>query len=75
MNGWNYRVMCRMSCRTVSKVVILISLFQPPVFAEEVDLELLEFLGEWETDDGEWVDPDQFEEEENEDKEDEKTTE
>ncbi|MFQ5513904.1 MAG: hypothetical protein ACE5FG_05650 [Myxococcota bacterium] len=24
---------------------------------DAVDLELLEFLGEWETDDGEWIDP------------------
>ncbi len=23
----------------------------------ELDLELLEFLGSWETDDGEWIDP------------------
>jgi len=61
--------------KTVSKVVILVCLFQSPVFAEEVDLELLEFLGEWETDDGEWVDLDQFGEEEKEEKEDETTTE
>lgn len=34
--------------------------FAEPDSAEpalEPDLELLEFLGSWETDDGEWVDP------------------
>jgi hypothetical protein len=34
------------------------------VVAEDTDMpsmELLEFLGSWETDDGEWVDPAQFE--------------
>ena len=64
-----------MICKTVSKVVILMSLFQLPLLAEEVDLELLEFLSEWEMDTGEWVDPEQFKEEEKEDKKDEKTTE
>ena len=71
MNGW----ICKMMGNKVRKLVILVSLFHSPAFAEEVDLELLEFLGEWETDEGEWIDPNQFEEEENEDKEDEKTTE
>ncbi len=68
--------MGRVTGKKVSKLVILMSLFHWPVFSEEIDLELLEFLGEWETDDGEWVDPEQLEEQrEEEDKEHEKTTE
>ena len=33
----------------------------PPEEAERPSLELLEFLGDWETDDGEWVDPEELE--------------
>ena len=68
--------MGRVTGKKVSKLVILMSLFHSPVFSEEIDLELLEFLGEWETDEGEWVDPEQLEEQrEEEDKEHAKTTE
>ena len=68
----------KMIGKKVSKLInsiILMALFQQQVFAEEVDLELLEFLGEWEADEGEWVEPERFEEEEGEEKEYEKTTE
>ncbi len=30
---------------------------EPESIDPETDLELLEFLGSWETDDGEWIDP------------------
>ena len=33
----------------------------PPEEADRPSLELLEFLGDWETDDGEWVDPEELE--------------
>ncbi len=33
----------------------------PPEDAEMPSLELLEFLGDWETDDGEWIDPEELE--------------
>jgi len=33
----------------------------PPEEAERPSLELLEFLGDWETDDGEWIDPEELE--------------
>lgn len=68
MSGWDRRMVGRLV-----NIIILMSLFQS-VWAmdDEVDLDLLEFLGEWETDEGEWVDPEQLDEEENED---EKTTE
>ena len=33
----------------------------PPEEAEMPSLELLEFLGDWETEDGEWIDPEELE--------------
>lgn len=33
----------------------------PPEEAERPSLEFLEFLGDWETDDGEWIDPEELE--------------
>jgi len=33
----------------------------PPEEAERPTLEFLEFLGDWETDDGEWIDPEELE--------------
>ncbi len=33
----------------------------PQEDAEMPSLELLEFLGDWETDDGEWIDPEELE--------------
>lgn len=68
MSGWNLRL--------VSSFIIL-NLIQPVQAADEgIDPELLEFLGEWETDAGEWIDPEQLEDEgDNEEKEHEKTTE
>lgn len=54
--------------------VLLLGLLSSPAFAQEPDpsrksteesempsLELLEFLGDWETDDGEWIDPEELE--------------
>lgn len=32
----------------------------PPEDSEMPSLELLEFLGDWETDDGEWIDPEEL---------------
>lgn len=54
--------------------LILLGLLSTPVFAQEPgqagdksedtempSLEFLEFLGDWETDDGEWIDPEELE--------------
>lgn len=54
--------------------VLLLGLLNSPAFAQESgpvregtevaempSLELLEFLGDWETDDGEWIDPEELE--------------
>ena len=52
--------------------ILLLGLLSSPTFAQEPDqagseeseipsLELLEFLGDWETDDGEWIDPEELE--------------
>ncbi len=54
--------------------VLLLGLLSSPAFAQEPgqarestedtempSLELLEFLGDWETDDGEWIDPEELE--------------
>ena len=54
--------------------VLLLGLLNAPVFAQEPgqvqerseetempSLEFLEFLGDWETDDGEWIDPEEME--------------
>ncbi len=54
--------------------LILLGLLSTPVFAQEPgqardssedtempSLEFLEFLGHWETDDGEWIDPEELE--------------
>lgn len=52
--------------------ILLLGWLSPPVFAQEPEpagteesempsLELLEFLGDWETDDGEWIDPEELE--------------
>lgn len=58
------RLFSILRCRRLILPVLLIALSQAGgvVFAEEskdaaASLEMLEFLGEWETDDGEWVDP------------------
>lgn len=53
--------------------VLLLGLLNSPVFAQEPgqpnegseetetpSLELLEFLGDWETEDGEWIDPEEM---------------
>ena len=49
--------------------VLLLGLLSVPAFAQEPapgretseDTEFLEFLGNWETDDGEWIDPEELE--------------
>jgi len=54
--------------------ILLLGLLSSPAFAQEPgqsresseeteipSLELLEFLGDWETDDGEWIDPEELE--------------
>jgi hypothetical protein len=54
--------------------ILLLGLLSAPAFAQEPEqarkkveeaetpsLELLEFLGDWETDDGEWIDPEELE--------------
>lgn len=57
MSGWK-----TMNCRP-SLIIILMILFSPLVQAQTQEdddrppLDLLEFLGEWETSDGEWLDP------------------
>ena len=57
-----------MNCRH-SLVMMMIMLFsqftqaQQQIGEELPTLELLEFLGEWEMDNGEWVDPEKFEDE------------
>ena len=54
-----------MNCRP-SLILILMILFSPLIQAQTQDddtpsLDLLEFLGEWETSDGTWLDPAQLE--------------
>ena len=59
MNGWK-----KMACR-VSTCILLLFLISP-LYAEELtsdeqqatmpSIEFLEFLGEWETEQGEWMD-------------------
>ena len=55
-----------MNCRP-SLILILMILFSPLIQAQTQEnddtpsLDLLEFLGEWETGDGEWLDPAQLE--------------
>lgn len=60
MSGWksmNYRP---------SLMLSLMMLIYTPIYAESDEKpeipspEFLEFLGEWETTDGEWVDPNEF---------------
>ena len=41
----------------VMSFVVTIAFAEPEPVDPETDLELLEFLGSWETDDGEWIDP------------------
>lgn len=54
--------------------ILLLGLLNSPVFAQEPEqarkksedaempsLEFLEFLGDWETEDGEWIDPEEME--------------
>ena len=61
MSGWN-----SMNCRH-SLLVLMMIIFSPLLQAEtqrdeeSPTLELLEFLGEWETSDGEWLDPTELE--------------
>lgn len=48
--------------------VCLLVMLGSPAFAQQPDeaelpsLEFLEFLGDWETEDGEWIDPEELEE-------------
>ena len=55
-------------------IVLLLGLLSSPALAQEPEqdrksiedtempsLEFLEFLGDWETDDGEWIDPEELE--------------
>jgi hypothetical protein len=55
-----------MNCRH-SLLLLSMILFSPLLQAETQEddeapsLELLEFLGEWETSDGEWIDPEELE--------------
>jgi len=49
--------------------MLVLMLISPLIAADETDdetgvsLEMLEFLGEWETDEGEWIDPDSLDNE------------
>lgn len=51
----------------LSTVVILMALYSPTLDADEKTtdelafVEFIQFLGEWETRDGEWIDPNEFE--------------
>ena len=72
MSGWNLKLVSKLASKLASGVMVL-NILQPLQATEQaIDLELLEFLGEWVTDDGEWVDPEQLEDEEENDHE--KTT-
>ena len=62
MNGWNHRQVSR-----IFGIVAMLNFIQPLSAADQaIDPELLEFLGEWETEEGEWVDPAQMEDSEEE---------
>ncbi len=47
----------------VNPALVLFVILLSPLYADEqktesgISIELLEFLGEWETEDGEWLDP------------------
>lgn len=70
MSGWNPRLASKLLGG-----VFMMSLIQPLQAADQdIDPELLEFLGDWETDEGEWVDPEQLEKEENEDEQNDEAT-
>jgi len=61
MSGWK-----NMNCRHNLVFLMMISLSpvthsEPEIHGEAPALELLEFLGEWETDEGEWIDPAELE--------------
>jgi len=62
MNGWNHRQVSR-----IFGIVAMLNFIQPLSVADQaIDPELLEFLGEWEAEDGEWVDRAQMEDSEEE---------
>jgi hypothetical protein len=63
MSGWK-NMNCRLSVLVIS-MIILSPLLQAETQNEEEipTIELLEFLGEWQENDGEWLDPEELEDE------------
>ena len=71
MSGWNQKLVSKM----VSGIFML-NFIQPLQAGEQdIDPELLEFIGDWETEEGKWIDPEQLEEGKIEDEQHEETTE
>jgi hypothetical protein len=72
MRGWLRKTAMPPGKRLWS-TILLLGLLSAPAFAQEPEqarkkveeaetpsLEFLEFLGDWETDDGEWIDPEEL---------------
>jgi len=56
--------------------IFMLNFIQPLQAGEQdIDPELLEFIGDWETEEGKWIDPEQLEEGKIEDEQHEETTE
>lgn len=71
MKIWNFMNGLKMKTYTASTCFMLLSFSMPTLFAGEQNaneeipsIEFLEFIGEWETEQGEWIDPVEFENEE-----------
>lgn len=66
MKNSNFTSGLRIMSYPLSLVIVSFIFFSSTIYAEEqkeesaISIELLEFLGEWETDDGDWVDPMEF---------------
>ncbi len=74
MPGWPRKITMSPGKAGLWSTVLLLGLLSTPAWAQEPEqarktsdeseipsLELLEFLGDWETDDGEWIDPEELE--------------
>jgi hypothetical protein len=65
MNGWK-KMVCRVSVGIMFFICSISSLFaEQQIENKEIpSMDFLEFLGEWETEQGEWIDPIELENEE-----------
>jgi hypothetical protein len=73
MRGWLRKTAMPPGNVHLWSVILLLGLLSTPVFAQEPEqtrksaeesetpsMEFLEFLGDWETEDGEWIDPEEL---------------